>query len=64
MLQVTLILHGIGILHVKKLGIKCIFYPAPGKAALYYSPCGKLFTNWAQVTASTKGCPANVVEIP
>merc|ERR1719239_1218405 len=22
---------------------------APGKAALYYSPCGKLFTNWAQV---------------
>merc|ERR1719234_1728682 len=22
---------------------------APGKAALYYSPCGNLFTNWAQV---------------
>ena len=31
-----------------------ILLPAPGKAALYYSPCGKLFTNWAQVLAASK----------
>ena len=40
---------------------KCIFYAAPGKAALYYSPCGSLFTNWAQVTPTIH---ASIVERP
>ena len=40
---------------------KCIFYAAPGKAALYYSPCGNLFTNWAQVTPTIH---ASIVERP
>ena len=31
-----------------------ILSAAPGKAALYYSPCGNLFTNWAQVVATSQ----------
>ena len=31
-----------------------ILSAAPGKAALYYSPCGNLFTNWAQVLATSQ----------
>ena len=31
-----------------------ILSAAPGKAALYYSPCGNLFTNWAQVLPTSQ----------